>query len=207
MLINRAWRQLTPRADPFPWLATLPGQLMDIEVVRQLADEFPAGSFERKGSGPASDKTYRNYSRELVSRDRQQLDGLSPLWRELVSELLADGYRHAVAELLELPVADALEVRLVRHTRGDWLGPHTDRADKAFSHILYLNPDWRARWGGCLEVLGSSDPDDVVDTVVPELGASALMVRSDHSWHQVGRVAGGSVRERTSLLVHGLCRP
>ncbi|MFP5023493.1 2OG-Fe(II) oxygenase family protein [Pseudonocardia phyllosphaerae] len=122
-----------------------------------------------------------------------------------MSDLMGSEYRKAIADYLQQPIAEALEIRLVRHKVGDWISPHTDRADKLFSHILYFNPTWQVEWGGCLQILRSSDPDSAVATVIPNLGASVLLARSPESWHQVTAVRGDApVRERSSLLVHGL---
>ncbi|MEU2065744.1 2OG-Fe(II) oxygenase family protein [Streptomyces anulatus] len=107
--------------------------------------------------------------------------------------------------MLDQPVARDLDIRLVRHESGDWLSPHTDREDKLFSHIIYFSTRWDAEWGGCLEILRSSDPADAVARVVPRLGASALLARSDESWHQVSPVTPvPGIPPRASLLVHGL---
>ncbi|WP_410575596.1 2OG-Fe(II) oxygenase family protein [Amycolatopsis sp. cmx-4-61] len=207
-LISEAWSALKINDEPYVWLETAPGELIAEADARSLAEEFPAGSFVRKTTdGRKSDKSYRNYSRALAGPGAPDIGDLPVVWREFVSELLAPAYREAVCARLDLPAPGQLEVRLVRHVTGDWLGPHTDRADKLFSHVFYFNEGWRQEWGGCLQILRSEDPADVVHTVVPVLGASALMIRADNSWHQVGEVhtrAGEPARHRTSLLVHGL---
>ncbi|MDS0139290.1 MULTISPECIES: 2OG-Fe(II) oxygenase family protein [unclassified Amycolatopsis] len=128
---------------------------------------------------------------------------LTEVWRRLIADLTEGTYLRDVAALLRQPVASGLEIRLVRHAGGDWLSPHTDRADKLFSHIFYFTRGWRAEWGGCLEILEGDDPASVAGRVVPELGASALLARADNSWHQVSRVRGAPPVDRTSLLVHG----
>jgi hypothetical protein len=203
MLLTDVWRTARVNEQPYRWLATEPGDLLDPATVPTLLDEMPSGSFQRRESAAGSDKSYRNHSRQLVEPDGTVTGDLSPCWRELVGELCGIGYRRAVADVLDQAVAPSVEIRLVRHAPGDWLGPHTDRADKVFSHILYLNPDWRAEWGGCLQILASSDPADVLATITPRLGASALLARADNSWHQVTPVVADQPRGRVSLLVHG----
>jgi hypothetical protein len=202
-----SWTHSAVHEWPYRWLSTEDGQLLAPENAVQLACGFPDAAFTRYDeSARRGRKSYRNFSRELVAPDGSADDHLPPLWRDLLADLLDPAYRRAVAELLAQPPARRLEVRLVRHTAGDWLSPHTDRADKRFSHILYFNPGWQADWGGCLEILESHDANTVVARVVPRLGTSALLVRAVNSWHQVTAVAPGAAvsSDRMSLLVHGL---
>lgn len=208
LVLTDTWTALRPHRRPYRWLGTAPGQLYPQQAAEELAACFPTEAYVRRDSGTRTDgKRYRNYSRRLAGPDGGDPEGLPRLWRLLLTDLLDPRYRRDVARVLDQPVADAVEVRLVRHAQGDWLGPHTDRPDKIFSHIFYFNPGWRASWGGCLQILGSSDPTDIVDQVVPRLGASALLARADNSWHQVSAVAAEPVPERASLLVHGLRLP
>ncbi|WP_329576571.1 2OG-Fe(II) oxygenase [Kitasatospora sp. NBC_01250] len=193
------------RTTPYRWLTTEPGRLYDHDTAARLAAAFPHEDFVRlDASGAGRDKTYRNYSRPLLGPGQQIPPGLPAPWHELVTDLAGEPYRRQVAALLDQPLAGAVEIRLVRHADTDWLGPHTDRADKLFSHVLYFNPGWQQEWGGCLEILDGNDPGAVHARVVPLLGASTLLARSDHSWHQVGAVTAGQGRERRSLVVHGL---
>lgn len=189
---------------PYHWLATAPGELLDPTTADALCESFPTASFVRAQSGAHGDKDYRNYSRPLTAADGRltACDDLSPPWRALVEDLQSLEYRRVVAEVLEQTIlADHVELRLVRHAPADFLGPHTDRADKIFSHIVYFNPGWRDEWGGQLEIL--DDHPTVVTRICPVLGASALIARSESSWHQVARVTDGAATERRSLLVHG----
>jgi Rps23 Pro-64 3,4-dihydroxylase Tpa1-like proline 4-hydroxylase len=100
-------------------------------------------------------------------------------------------------------MAAEVELRFVHHAQGDWLDPHIDSVDKLFSHIFYFADGWQPRWGGCLEILGSADPRDVVATIPPLTGQSVLMARTDRAWHQVTRVSPSALTSRSSLLVHG----
>jgi hypothetical protein len=196
-----------PRAHehPYRWLSTEPGELLPVEAAQELADTFPEDGYVRRDTSTrGSGKQYRNFSRTVVLPGDGPLARLPDPWLELVSELQAVAYRRRVARLLDQPVARGLEIRLVRHASGDWLGPHTDRGDKLFSHILYFNPGWQEEWGGCLEILEGADPATVAGRIVPRLGASALLAQADNSWHQVTKVSGSAARSRRSLLVHGL---
>jgi SM-20-related protein len=203
-----AWARRSAQHEPYRWLSTAPGDLMPAERAQLLADQFPLDGFQRRDeSRRASGKQYRNASRTITPADLSDDDAMPAAWRELVLDLLASDYLRDIARILDQPPAAAVEIRLVQHGSGDWLGPHTDREDKLFSHILYFNDGWREEWGGCLEILHKDDPAAVAGRVVPMLGASALLAQAPNSWHQVTPVRGAGKQRRRSLLVHGLRAP
>ena len=205
-LLKTNWMRRSPHTYPFPWLATEPGELFDVTVNRELSRQFPAADFVRRESSQSSDKIYRNYSRPLQSLSNLKAPDLSPFWRSLIEDLSSQEYRNMVACILGQDPAPSIELRLVRHASGDSIGPHTDRADKLFSHIFYFNLAWRLEWGGFLEILDEGKGMAVVARVAPRAGTSVLLARSDVSWHCVSPVRPGLATERRSLLVHGFRR-
>lgn len=193
------WPGAELSTEPFPWLVTPPGSVFPVETAVELAATFPQDSFARLDTSARTEgKTYRNWSRPAGAE-------LAPAgaWSELLAELASPAYRLLVAQVLGQPVAAEVELRFVHHGRGDWLDPHVDSADKLFSHIFYFADGWQPDWGGCLEILGSADPADVVASVAPVTGRSVLMARTDRAWHQVTRVSPSARTGRSSLLVHG----
>jgi hypothetical protein len=204
-IVSDEWFRLRLQQHPYRWLATAPGEFCSLKDAGRLADTFPAEGFVRRDeSERACGKRYSNFSRPLKWPDDEATLGAE--WRRLIADLLSTDYRDHVARILEQERAYELELRLVYHGSGDWLGPHTDREDKLFSHIIYLNRDWSAAWGGCLQILSRNDPASVVATISPELGASVLMARASNSWHQVTEVSTEAPVQRRSLLIHGLRR-
>jgi Rps23 Pro-64 3,4-dihydroxylase Tpa1-like proline 4-hydroxylase len=71
--------------------------------------------------------------------------------------------------------------------------------DKIVTQDIYFNEAWRDVDGGGLLVLRSSDANDVHHTIVPSLGNSAILVRSDNSWHAVKAVSKSINGTRRSL--------
>jgi hypothetical protein len=92
-----------------------------------------------------------------------------------------------------------LEVNVFHYPPGGLLGAHADLRDKIVTHVLYFNQSWNDEDGGCLSILRSSDPRDIVKTVSPVVGNSAVLVRSDDSWHAVSPVVKGCRLSRRSL--------
>jgi Rps23 Pro-64 3,4-dihydroxylase Tpa1-like proline 4-hydroxylase len=126
---------------------------------------------------------------------------LSQPWRLLASALVSRPYRVAMSLLVGRDLVDLpIEVNVFRYDAGSYLGPHVDLAEKLVTHILYFNECWDEASGGRLQVLRSGDARDVAGAVPPMLGSSAVLVRSDRSWHAVEPVVAGS-GDRRSVTV------
>jgi SM-20-related protein len=126
---------------------------------------------------------------------------LSPAWLALVDELMSDAYRDAFADAIGRPLDEhALELSAWRWGPEAHLGPHADIPRKLASQVFYFNEDWDRAWGGCLQILRSDDPRDVIAELPPTLGSASIVVRSDSSWHAVPPVGAEAVEERLSLV-------
>lgn len=94
-----------------------------------------------------------------------------------------------------------MEVNVFHYGPGGSLGPHRDLPEKLVTHVLYFNRSWNPTDGGCLSVLRSADPADVVAEIAPLVGHSSVVVRSENSWHAVSRVVNDSGHSRRSMTV------
>ena len=92
-----------------------------------------------------------------------------------------------------------LEVNVFHYPPGGSLGAHPDLRDKIVTHALYFNQSWNTEDGGCLTILRSSNAGDIVQAVSPVVGNSAVLVRSDKSWHAVTPVVKSCRLSRRSL--------
>jgi hypothetical protein len=193
---------LAMNREPYRW-GFLDG-LFSPEDALKLARSFPRDRF-RRVAGHDGEKGYEYLSRSLVhmgARTPTAPEGLSPAWRALAADLLSDEYRDAVARATGLDLSDALmEVNAIRFGPGAWLGPHVDLKEKIATHILYFNEVWDPKDGGCLEILNSSDETDRRAEILPLAGNSALLVRSDSSWHAVSRVREHCTAARRNINV------
>ncbi|MFI5617199.1 2OG-Fe(II) oxygenase [Streptomyces sp. NPDC051567] len=185
--------------------AVITDTFADGATARALGSGFAADAFVRseRGAG-AGGKQYVMFSRTVV-RDGvpDGVDDLSPAWRGVVDDLLSDGYRDALAALTGVALDGcAVEARLTRYAAGCWIEPHTDRPDKALTHLFYFNEGWRAEWDGDFRVLSGPRMRDCVRRVPPRLGTSVVMVPSPRSWHGVPPVTEDCPQERLALLVH-----
>jgi Rps23 Pro-64 3,4-dihydroxylase Tpa1-like proline 4-hydroxylase len=125
---------------------------------------------------------------------------LSDAWRSLAEDFLSPEYRNALSELTACDLSPApLEVNVFHYGPGASLGAHSDLPDKIVTHVLYFNESWDPKDGGCLSILRAKDPSAVVAEIPPIVGNSAVIVRSEHSWHAVSRVVNGCRVSRRSL--------
>ncbi|WP_329571325.1 2OG-Fe(II) oxygenase [Kitasatospora sp. NBC_01266] len=193
--------------DPYPH-AVVEHSFGSDALARGLREEFAAAGFVRneRQYAEAGGKRYLMYNRYVVKDGKpvpESLASLSETWQQLITEILGDPYRAALGALTGVDLDGcALEARLDRYTQGCWIEPHTDRPDKVVTQLFYFNEPWREEWQGEFRVLRGPDLDDCARKVLPRLGTSVVMRRSDRSWHGVPPIVEGTGQDRLSLLVH-----
>lgn len=150
-------------------------------------------------------KSYRMQTRRLDLR--ASMTPADSHWASLVSALNTSSYRDAVSRVSGVDLSTAtLTVDLWRYAAGDWLAPHVDKPEKVVTQLFYFSRNWKQGDGGRLLILNratSSQPDFAYD---PISGASALLVRSDSSWHSVERMQADNA-SRSSVAVTFWSRP
>lgn len=195
--------RITPQAlrtEPFDW--AMLDQLYSPEDAAELASTCPHDHFKTV-TGNDGEKKYQYEARALIPMGGDRVvnaDDLSDAWRALARDLNSPEYRAAMSALTGCDLAQApLEVNMFHYGPGSSLGPHLDLATKTVTHAIYFNPYWDARDGGCLHILRSSDPKDLFCEVLPVVGNSAVLIRSEKSWHAVSPVVRNTSWSRRSI--------
>jgi SM-20-related protein len=197
--------RLTPNAlscDPYRWAVV--DQLFSPVDCEKLARTFPRDHFKTV-EGYDGEKGYQYEARSLIAMGADVPTGarfLSPEWTHLAEDLLSSAYREALSrltgvELTQLPI----EANVFHYGRSAWLGPHVDLPDKVVTQVFYFNEAWKQSDGGCLTILRSGDVSQIVKVVLPLVGNSVVLVRSENSWHAVSRVRENCRSSRRSLTV------
>jgi hypothetical protein len=185
---------------PYRWAPI--GRLFSPQDAAALASTFPQDHFKRLATYDGQ-KDFDYEIRCLLRMGERSISNVSRLsaaWQKLANDFLAPDYRAAMSSLTGFDLVDApLEVNLFRYPPGGSHGAHPDHRDKIVTHVLYFNESWNDDDGGCLTILRSSDPRDIAMMVSPVVGSSAVLVRSDNSWHAVSRVAEQCRDSRLSL--------
>lgn len=186
--------------QPYRWAFT--DRLYAPADAAALAKSFPRDHFKHLADY-GGEKDFEYESRELIGMGASGISNeasLSDAWRALANDLLSSEYRSAMSALIGVDLGEApLEVNVFHYPPGGSLGPHPDLRDKIVTHVLYFNESWNDADGGCLTILRSSNAGDVVSTISPIVGNSAILVRSDDSWHAVTPVRKGCRSTRRSL--------
>ena len=175
----------------------------------KLAADFPESGFRWfcRTDGP---KQFRYWGRFLVEPDATAVHDPRELgagWLDFANELLSDGYRAAVGSAIGEDLSDAvMEATFWRYEPGCWFTGHTGSAARIVNQVFYFNPEWPPDWGGYLRVLHGPGMADVATELAPLLGRSALIVRSDDSWHAIPPVTTAAPRSRQTVVVSFLRR-
>ncbi len=189
-------------SEPYSWAEV--GGLYSPKGAAALAQTYPRDHFKTL-SGHDGEKQFLYESRSLVGMGAATASfagELSKAWLELAQDLLSPEYRSAMSLLTGYDLtATAIEANVFHYGPGSSLGPHLDLPAKLVTHVLYFNRTWNAADGGCLSILRSKNPDDQAATILPLVGNSSILVRSDCSWHAVQPVVPGSRKSRRSVTV------
>jgi Rps23 Pro-64 3,4-dihydroxylase Tpa1-like proline 4-hydroxylase len=188
--------------EPYRW-ARIDGLFSPADA-EALATTYPHDHFKRL-SARGGEKDYDYEARSLIrmGADTPSFSTeLSAAWRSFAADLLSPAYRNSMSLLTGCDLAHApLEVNVFHYGPGASLGAHPDLPDKIITHVFYFNEPWNPKDGGCLSILRSSDARDIAAEVPPLVGTSAVIVRSDNSWHAVAPVVNGSQVSRRSVTV------
>jgi hypothetical protein len=186
--------------EPYRWAVV--DRLFSPPDAAALSASFPHDHFKRL-SHYGGDKDSEYEARALIDFRADSIarpGRLSQAWRELANNFLSSGYRRAISSLTGCDLTHALlEVNVFHYPPGGVLGPHPDLPDKIVTHVLFFNRVWNDEDGGCLTILRSANPQDVRETISPVVGRSAVLVRSENSWHAVSPVLKSCRHSRRSL--------
>jgi len=186
--------------EPYAWAEI--NNLFSAKNAEALASSFPLDHFKTI-VGYGGEKDYRYDARALITMQTCAIaypEALSEAWRNLANDLLSPAYRISLSLLTACDLTTApMEVNVFHYGPQACLGPHPDLDDKLVTHVLYFNRSWNTDDGGCLTILRSADPNDSAARIAPIIGGSAVLVRSENSWHAVSRVVDGCRLSRRSL--------
>ena len=189
-------------ADPFEW--AFASDLFSPSDASSLVDTFPRDNY-KSVKGSDAERAWEYQARALIHLGANVISaphGLSEHWRRVAEDLLSPAYRTAMSRLTGRDLASApMEAYVCHYGVGSFQEPHRDLPEKIVTHVLYFNGTWDKAHGGCLNILRSRDPSDVFAEAVPIVGNSAILVRSDKSWHSVSRVTEGCRYSRRSMNV------
>jgi len=184
--------ELTTRPWPHAWIPTT----FSKAIADRLTEEFPASGLPRYAQLPQRGPLYKQMGpvqtfRVATAPFNAASEYCVGIYRDLFNAINGPPYREAIAALTQIDLrAGMLDLDIWEYGQGDYLGPHVDKPDTLVTHIIYLSNDWQPAHGGKLQILdGATQPGRIVYSYEPTQASSAVLVRSDRSWHQVEAVA------------------
>lgn len=189
------------QTDPYRWTAIT--DLYTPNDAERLAATYPCDHF--KSVSAYGEREYHYEARSLIGMGAKVVSypkELSEAWQALANDLLSPEYRTAMSALTGYDLTKVpMEANVCHYGHGGNLDAHKDLPEKIVTHVLYFNRSWNNLDGGCLTILRSADLSDVAAEILPIVGCSSVLVRSDNSWHAVSRVVNPSVPSRRSMTV------
>lgn len=202
MIVLNKIAQQKMEINPYKW--AIVDQLFHPSDALALTSTYPHDHYKTV-IGYDGEKGYEYDVRSLVHMGSDQVtrfENLSPAWQKLSQQLISNEYRETISRLSDLDLLTVpIEINAFHFGQGAWQGAHLDLKDKIITHILYFNTSWSQENGGCLSILRSKDMSDVETSVLPIVGNSAILVRSEQSWHAVTPVSKSAPITRRSITV------
>jgi len=179
------------QARPFPHLVI--EHFLQPDFCQRLLKEFP-GFDERLALNE-----FGEVGRKAV---QEKLPQIGPAYRRLDDLLRSDEFLMFLSSITGIPelLYDPAYVGGGTHENleGQDLDVHVDfnlhpktHLHRRLNLILFLNPEWQAEWGGCLELHRNPwvplEEDEIV-TIEPLLNRMAIFETSEVSWHGFRRI-------------------
>jgi hypothetical protein len=178
-------RTLFDRAKPFRYLC-IDGFFTDAAANQALAD-FPSFKAENAVNefGVVGGKAVETKLRDI-----------SPFYKNLYERLCSRQFLDLMSDITGipdlLPDPELFGGGTHENRNGQGLDPHVDfnrmrdlSAFRRLNLLVYLNPGWKAEWGGCIEL--HSDPRnpeaDHVTALAPIFNRAVIFETSEISWH------------------------
>ncbi|BCL39029.1 2OG-Fe(II) oxygenase [Nostoc sp. MS1] len=217
MLQLDAIRQTVMEEVPYHWAVI--ENLLSPETSLELAASFPQENFclsTGEGYGylwgemlASSDdialmNNFGGHWRERIVERRlsSDLHHLSHSWQQLIQALWQPQYRQALTQMSGIELKDcAMVIGFRRYNGGHLHRPHTDEPSKVLTHLVYFNQQWPVEWGGCLRILKDEQSNSVYQDIPPLNKFSAVIVRSEKSWHMVTPVTSSVSQTRRVLRI------
>ena len=137
---------------------------------------------------------------ELGKTDPFEPETLAPEWLDVAADLNSPEFRDCLSDVVRHDVRKLdMQAHFWDFLPGSFFQPHVDKPHKIVTVLMYLTKDWTEANGGCLQILGSGDPEDVHCVVPPKVNMGVILKREPRAWHAVTRIPPDSTRNRRLL--------
>ncbi|MFD1708570.1 2OG-Fe(II) oxygenase family protein [Siminovitchia sediminis] len=176
---------------------------VQLQYRNELIKEFPEDGFKTVKK-TSEGKSYQMNHRTFINEQDGQanLDGLSPIWEDLYSDLTSSLYRDMISEITKKKLKNCkIGASFWQYDERCFLSPHTDKPEKVVTHLIYMEDSWQERRGGCLHLHLEEKSYPIFRTIIPVIDNSVLLVTSENSWHSVSPVLGEKWQRKSLQIV------
>ena len=188
---TEALKEQFRNALPFPHLVV--DHFLQPDFCQQLLNEFPG--FDEK----LALNEYGEVGRKAV---QEKLPQIGPAYRRLDDLLRSQDFLKFLSSITGIPelLYDPAYIGGGTHENleGQDLDIHVDfnlhprtHLHRRLNLILFLNPEWKEEWGGCLQLHRNPwvpPAEDQIVTIEPLLNRMAIFETSEVSWHGFRRI-------------------
>jgi hypothetical protein len=177
-------------AKPFPYLVI--DNFFDPAKAEQLLSEFPPFDPEN------AKNEFGAVGRKAVVTDIRKI---SPFYAAVYDYIASQEFLDFVSDATGIP--DLIHDEQMfgggthENLEGQELDPHVDfnfiedrKLHRRLNLLLYLNKEWDAAWGGCLEI--HSNPrkpkENQIQVIAPMFNRAVIFETSEYSWHGFERI-------------------
>ena len=209
------WRERFAQANPFRHVVI--DNFFEPAFAQRLLAEFPAFN-----PALAKNEIYGGVWGKAVNT---RLREIAPAYRELYDLIASPEFLATIGEISGITglMFDPAFYGGGTHENlhGQDLDPHVDfnydqaqQLHRRLNLIVYLNKDWRAEWGGALEL--HSNPrrpeENRIRSIDPLFNRAVLFETNEHSWHGFPRIVlpeaeRGRSRKSISIYLYTRERP
>lgn len=189
------------KSSPFPHLVL--DHFLDLPP-EMVARQFPDPGWSRWSK---FEDAYQHQKRTC-----NDIAALPPLFQDMVHELSGPSFLQFLEKITGLSglMPDPYLTGGGLHSSGPGgiLAPHADfhaygklNLYRRINVLVYFNPEWRAEYGGSLELFRKGE-DKPSAAIVPEFGRMVMFLTDDRSIHGFTRPVEGADRWRNSLALY-----
>lgn len=195
------------KLSEYPYRSAAFEDIIPYEKMERLRSTFPKDNFIMYERRMGHDKTYKLCGRHFIipGEDRPYIEKeLSNEWLEMFDVLMGKEYQKAMEQLVGISLKNSyIGVDFWRFDPGlgCYIGPHADVPWKIATHVFYFTKEWKNEWGGKLRIHDCEKENDIAQEILPSMHVSAVLLRSDRSFHSIQEVKPEAEESRKVLDV------
>lgn len=192
---------INPRAiifkNEYPYKYIDIRNVFDLDTENHLSESYPVDEYRTIN---VNSTRVQIFDIKPFITDLNYQESLPVAWDKLWRYMQSSEYHEWLKNQTGIDVSRLpCEASIFKYTKDCLMDAHTDLPIKVLTQVFYFNENWKEEFGGNFCVLNSKDDKDIHAKILPLLGNSVIIVRSDNSWHSVEKTV--IENSRRSLVI------